>query len=211
MMPNSNNEGEQRTPQRVKLFTEVTTARAAEIERGVFESTTPPVHPPARWQAEWALDHFQPEDLRQKGITRRQDIFSSHLPYQGHQPIADKVLVEFEVDENSLYIAESEFVSNIITPAMSDTPFSKLMERKEIFDSLFPETGISRATFEERLATLSGEKRDSLLEMSKGAAEDYWKSVVPYSAYQDQGVSYEEPEALIVRGARFENVKRSGA
>lgn len=179
----------------VQIYTEVTPERAEQIIHGIYESTTAPRNAPKRWYAETVLDYFEPDSLKENGITRNQAIFASPIPYQGGNPIHGRILLALDVSPRNLYVAEAENVSDIITPVFGGNS----QQRLYLFEQLLSFSGetITRQEFEERFNTLSREQRMSFIAMSEEEAKAYWESVVPYGQYAHEGKPYEEPEILM--------------
>lgn len=179
----------------VEIYTEVTPERAEQIIKGIHESSVTPQHFSKRWYAETILDLFEPSSLKEKGITRNQAIFASPIPYQGENPLYGRVLLVLDVSPQNLYVAEADYVSQIITPVFGSDSLQNIWVIQELLN--FSDRDITRQEFEEKFNALSEEQKASLIAMSEAEAKAYWESVIPYDQYIQQGLQYEEPEILM--------------
>ena len=187
-------EDEIKQPAHATVYTEVSPERAQEILQGSYESSTPPKHPPNRWYAEIVLDHFIPPHLKDAGVGRKQTIFTSPIPYQGGNPIQGKELLALGVSTKDLYVAESDHITEIITPNISIGSLKRIALLKKLS---FAEDKITREEFENKLNELAEQERTELVGMSEEQAKNYWKSVIPYTTYIKEERAYHEPEVLM--------------
>lgn len=193
-------EGEQSLSSKVIIFTEVTEKRAQEILQGKLQSDIPIKHHPMRWYIETVLDYYQDPALKAKGISRRQTIYTSPIPYQGHAPIPSRVLLALEVDEEALYVAEADSIT-----AMWSGDVQKVMMLRSIVGL---DRSMTREEFEEKFNKAAQDEREALLARSKEHAEAYWDSVKPYKEYVQQKEPYCEPEILMTPQSKIYSIQR---
>ncbi|HUV71891.1 MAG TPA: hypothetical protein VMW25_02690 [Clostridia bacterium] len=185
------------------VYTEVTPKRATEILAGTLESRELPRSSPNRWFAELALDRFEPQALKEKGISRYQAVFASPVPYQGSKPIEGRVLLSLEIDTERTYVAEGDSVTEI----MMQGSIKRIRAFREVFGS--SRVGVTREEFEEKFNSMPEEEREALIREVREGAERYWASLVPYNVYVAQGQVYEEPEILMIQGTVVTGIKES--
>lgn len=202
MSENANQEKE-RPWQTTTVYAEVSPRRAREILGGILESTLPFRDHPNRWLAELSLDRYQPDELKVKGIGRRQTIFASPIPYQGHEPVKGRVLLALDVDPQAIYVAEGNHVSAIRARAGG---IQNILLLKEIAPA--PRKGMTRKEFERKFNATPQEAQDQLLAGVKTEAEAYWASVVSYPEYKAGKETYHEPEILMTPATQMSNMKK---
>lgn len=198
---------EEENKQRVNviIYTEVSLERAREILQGVYELSVPTRHFPNRWYAEIVLDHFEPPQLREKGVSRQQAIFASPIPYQGSKPIHGRELLVLEVNPEGLYVAEADHVSEIITPTVSSGTLERIILLKNLKLS---EGAITRQEFEDKFNALSEQQRARLIALSEEQAKKYWESVITYREYATEAEQYYEPEILMIPETQIFSAKK---
>lgn len=194
---------ERQLPERTTVYTEVSPHRAEVLIRGeLITESPPPLHSPTRWFAELALDHYQPPELKERGVTRKQKIFASPIPYQGHNPIKGSVLLALEVDSKSVYVAEAQHVTDFWH--IGSIGIKNIMTLRDLIQA--PPTGITQEEFHAKFQAASQENKDQLIEGARKLAENYWKSVVPFTKSQESEMVYEEPEILMTKETEISNI-----
>lgn len=188
----------------VTLYTKASFQRADDLLSGRINNNE---HNPrsniTRWISEIILQETMPDNLKALGISRKQPIFSTPVPFQGATPGIDKVLLAFETDSSQAYVAEGDFLTQMREFGVVD--MGVLMQLKQ-------QIGRSRdVTFEDvfKLYTsLSSENKKLIIDGITPLAQNYWNSVVPYDEYIKTSNSYIESEVLLLPQAPIINIRK---
>lgn len=190
----------------VVIYTEVTPERARAIFEGNYKPNMEILAFPMRWYAETVLDHYEPDSLKEKDITRHQFLFTTPIPFQGWSPMDGKVLIELEVDPSGMCVVEATHVSEIITPQFSVANIKNIQRLDQSLG--FAKERIKKERFEEVFNSLPEDEKNELIKMSEDNANKYWESAMPYTDYIKDGLNYEEPEILMKADTQILSARR---
>lgn len=200
---NSTSTEKKHLPQLATVYTEVSPNRTKKILEGIFESTSTSLQNPMRWFAELSLNFYQPDELKGEGVSRKQSIFTSPIPYQGQNPIEGRVLLALDVGHDSTYVAEAQHITNFWH--IGAMGINNITILKNLIKA--PPEGINQEEFQIKFETAPRETKDQLIESAKNLAEAYWKSVVSFTKYLETKIAYEEPEILMTKETKITNVR----
>lgn len=186
----------------VTVYSEIRPEHLDDIKMGRFEHSSPRMARAQIWLAEMVLDRTLPDVLKEKGITRHQNIFTSPVPYQGEQAVSGRVLIAMDVPKQDAYVAEGLFITKM---AIGMAGLKTIALLKPLFNDRVH--NMSRDEFETTFASVSQESQHELMNIAEQVTSGYWQSVLPYKDYTQRETPYEEPEILLPLNATLSNLR----